>query len=43
MIASIGIILTPWDWNFGLHSDEEVSLIVLGPFVVALETIDGYD
>ena len=42
MIASIGIILTPRDWGFGFHTDEEVSLIVLGPFVIALENIDEW-
>lgn len=42
MIASVGIILTPWDWGFGWDSDEEVSLFVLGPFVVSLEAIDEW-
>ena len=40
MIASIGIILTPRDWGFGWDGDEELSLFVLGPFVIALESID---
>ena len=42
MIFSIGVILTPWDWSFGFHGDEEVSLFVLGPFVIALEDIDEW-
>ena len=42
MIASIGIILTPQDWSLGFHSDEEVSLFVLGPFVIAMEAIDEW-
>lgn len=40
MIASIGIIVTPWDWNFGWDSDDLASVLVLGPFVIAVESIE---
>lgn len=42
MILSIGIILTPQDWGFGFHTDKGMSLFVLGPFVIALETMDEW-
>jgi hypothetical protein len=41
MIVSVGVILTPWDWNIGFGSGEQVSVLVLGPFVLALEDIEG--
>jgi hypothetical protein len=40
MILSVGIILTPWDWNIGFEMDEQVSVLVLGPFVLVLENIE---
>lgn len=42
MILSIGIILTPWDWNFVWYSDEEITILVLGPIVITLERIDEW-
>lgn len=42
MILSIGIILTPQDWGFGWENDEEITLLVLGPIVIALERIDEW-
>jgi hypothetical protein len=40
MIISVGLILTPWDWGIGFNVDEQVSYLVLGPFVVALESLE---
>jgi hypothetical protein len=43
LILSIGLIITPWDWNLGWDFDDEVSILVLGPFVIAVETIPDDD
>ena len=42
MILSIGIILTPWDWGFGWEADDDLSILVLGPLVMAVESVNEW-